>query len=361
MNIYPVVLAGGSGTRFWPVSRREHPKQLLPLIDDRSLLRTTVDRLKKLFEPEFIRVVTPPHLLENVQDILPELNQNSWIYEPAPRDTAPCIGLAAEHIRREDPDGAMLILPSDHAIADESVYLRTISSAVQVLQQHPAQLITFGITPDRAANGYGYIRRGDLVETRNEIPVHKVKSFTEKPDQERAESYVSSGDYLWNSGMFLWKATEILSRLQDHAPDVYSGLSSFFDTCSDLDDPAQAEETFENIPSTSIDFAVMEQADDVIVVESSFDWSDIGSWDALRDALPTDDRGNLTAGTTVLQDTSDSIVYNTENHHLVATVHVDQLAIIHTDDATLVCPLDEAQNVKNLIRNLKENGHEQYL
>lgn len=362
MDIYPVILAGGSGTRFWPVSRRDHPKQLLPLIDDRSMLRMTVDLLQKLFDPASFRVVTPPHLRKKVQKQLPELQDECFLHEPAPRDTAPCIGLAAQSIHEENHNGAMFVVPSDHYITEESVYLRTISSAVQTLQKHPEQLITFGLTPNKPATEYGYIHRGELVESRNGIPIHTVRSFTEKPDQEQAEEYFSSNSFLWNSGMFLWKASVILGRIRSHAPDVFSGLSSYVETCSNLSAPsAEAEHNFVQIPSTSIDYAVMEHADDVMVVESDFGWHDIGTWNALPDALKTDEYGNLVEGTTVIDDTHNTVVYNTEADHLVAALHTDELAIIHTEDATLVCPLDEAQRVKQLVKTLEKKGLHQYL
>jgi len=359
MNIYPVILAGGAGTRFWPASRATRPKQLLSLTGNRSMFEATVERLKKLFDPSSIRVLSPPHLRAPLAERAPELSENAFIDEPAPRDTAPCIGLAALQLREADPDAGMLVVPSDQFIHDEKEYIRSLSSAVRALERCPRTLFTFGVEPTEPATGFGYIRKGDRQFDLNGTGVYEVSSFREKPERETAVQYLEDGEYLWNAGMFVWRADVLLEQLQACDPEIFEGLITVREEGTD---PERRRELFTRIPARSIDYAVMEKAEDVGVLESQFDWTDLGTWTSLDEVLPPDDDGNVVQGPSFLQDVEDCVVFNNRaDGHLVACQHVRDLVVVHTDDATLVCPTDRDQDVKELVQALKRADLDEFV
>ncbi len=357
MNVYPVIMAGGAGTRFWPLSRRSRPKQFLSLGNGKSLFRRTVDRVSSVFPKENIRVVAPDQFREQILEESPGLTREAIVREPVPRDTAPCIGLAAMEVRAEDPEAAMITLPSDHYIPDQSEFRETMETATEVLEEKPDTMICFGITPDRPETGYGYIQCGDGHSVYNGRSVFEVRKFTEKPDRDRAVSFLDQGGYYWNSGMFGWRVETVLNALSNYSNDVYQGLTNYREARSSGATEEELEEVFRGIPEVSIDYAVMEDAEEVVVLEANFRWEDMGTLDSLRELFGTGDRGNVLSERATVVDTEDSILFSEEDDHLLAGLGLRDMVVVHTGDSTLVCPSDRVQDVKKLVRKLEEEGN----
>lgn len=349
--LHAIIMAGGSGTRFWPKSRRAWPKQLLNLTGDDTMLRQTVARLRDLVPPERVRVITGHDQAEAIRRQLPDVPASNVVAEPCPRDTAPCVGLAAAIVAREDPDGTMVVLAADHVIDPPSAFQRTIRAAVSIIDEDPTTFITFGIRPTRAETGYGYIERGEALDARDGIAVHRVARFKEKPDRPTAEEYVASGRFDWNSGIFLWRARAILDALARHRPEMAARIKTI---AADLGTAREAKTIAREFPlmeKLPIDKAVMEKAENVRVLEVVYDWSDVGDWRSLAELLPKDDDGNTVQGKARLVETKGSIVISDEGR-LIATLGVEDLVIVQSRGATLVARKDQLDKLKGLVEGL---------
>jgi mannose-1-phosphate guanylyltransferase len=363
-NLYAVIMAGGIGSRLWPRSRGATPKQFLDLIGERTMLQETVDRIEPLVSLERVMVVVGDDHAATVREQVPGLPPENVIREPGPRNTAPAIGLAAVAVRQRDPDGIMAVFPADHRIADAAGFRRAISAAAGVARDD--YLVTLGIAPDHAHTGYGYIQRGDLVDTGagglDGIPVYRVVRFTEKPDAATAERFVASGDYYWNGGIFIWQVSTILQEMARQMPALHDELVALARVWDTPERAAALEAAWQRVPRTSIDYGVMENAARVTTVPVDIGWDDVGSWATLSALLPTDAGGNATrgAGETILIDTSDSYVYAGDGR-LVATIGLDGFVVITTRDAVLVCPKSRAQDVREVVKAIEARGLDGYL
>jgi mannose-1-phosphate guanylyltransferase len=358
--LHALIMAGGSGTRFWPASRSNSPKQLLSLAGDQTMIQATVSRLGNLIPAERVMILTNRRLVEPIAAQLPELPAESIIGEPCKRDTAPCVGLAAALMAARDPDATMVVMPADHVITPDDVFQQALAHAAHLVQEDPQQIVTFGIPPSYAAESFGYIERGERLGEPAQNTTFRVRCFREKPTADVARGYVESGEYYWNSGIFAWKAQTILAALEEFAPEIYGPITAIR---AALDTPQYAEvlqREFESINGKSIDYAVMEHYQNVVVVEAPFDWDDLGSWRALERLHGTDDDGNTRLGRTLAVRTKNSIVRTTADH-VVATIGVENLIIVHTPDATLVVNQDDEEAVREVVQLIEANGWEEYL
>ena len=340
---YAVVMAGGGGTRFWPRSRQSHPKQLLPILGEKSLLRQTVERLFPLFPAEKIFVITGKLHSPAVRDELDILPQENIIDEPVGRDTAPCVGLAASFLEWRDPGSTFCTLPADHFIGDVEKFHAALRRAYDEAQT--GTLVTFGIRPRSPATGYGYLEREGK----------RVVRFCEKPDEATARQFVEGGRHFWNSGIFVWKAGSILQEIRRLLPEQAAGLATITEAFGTSSLPQVFAEEFQKMSRISIDYGVMEKARDVVMIEADFDWDDVGSWKAAAMR-----RATATEGLTECFESPDCLVLSTEDH-LVATLGVRGLVVVHTPDATLVAPQERSEEVKKLIDRLKTRGLDRFL
>jgi len=357
--LHAIIMAGGSGTRFWPKGRRDRPKQLLRLQGDATMLQQTVARIEPLVPMDRILIITGADQAEASRAQLPGIPPENVIAEPCPRDTAPCVGLAAWIVRKKDPDGIMIVMPADHVIQPISSFLSTIRAAVSVIERDPTTLVTFGIKPTRPETGYGYIERGELLDTRDGIPVNRVIQFREKPDIDTAEAFLAAGNFAWNSGLFLWKASTILDELQRHRPGLAAALSRVGDALGTPSEHAAIAREYPLLERAPIDKAVMEKAANVRVLEVRYEWSDVGDWRSLADLLPHDANGNAIQGDVVAQDTSGSII--SDDGGLIATLGVSDIVIVQSGKATLVARRSQLDKLKGLVEGLSKKGRGEYL
>ncbi|MBO8130382.1 MAG: mannose-1-phosphate guanylyltransferase [Candidatus Marinimicrobia bacterium] len=355
--MYVVILAGGAGKRFWPLSRRENPKQFLDIIEkNRSMLRLTYDRLKNITGIENIYLVAGSQFFEKTLDDLPEFPQENYIMEPSGKNTAPCIGLAAIHLMKKDPEAVMGVFPADHHILNTDEFIETVKLGENIAREKNG-LVTFGINPTKPATGYGYIQ----IDKRNEFiknKVYKVKTFAEKPNLETAVKFLETREFLWNSGMFVWKVSVIMNALRVYMPELYESLMRIHDA---IDKPR-----YEHVLKTewalihpeSIDYGVMEKAGNVFVVKSDFFWSDVGSWDSVYELSKKDESGNVASDKFVEIDTEGCLI---SSKKLVATVGVKDLIIIQSGDAVLIAKRGESEKVKQIVEKLEKMGLNKYL
>lgn len=349
MKTTAVIMAGGKGERFWPKSRTSCPKQFLSLTSDgETMIQKTIKRLLPVVDMEDIFIVTNSAYTALVSEQLPEIPTENILAEPCARNTAPCIAFAAAVINRKYDDAVMLVLPSDHLIANEILYADTLKKAVKVAE-NGENLVTIGITPTYAETGYGYINFGDEKDG-----AYCVERFVEKPDLPTAEKYLASGKYLWNSGMFIWKLSSIMSNIQKFLPDIYNGaikIGASFGTDS-FNDVLTRE--FTAFQSQSVDFGIMEKADNIYTIPGSFGWDDVGSWLAVERINDTDSDNNYINGNVVAEDTRHATICG--GKRLIATVGVEDIIIVDTDDVVLVCSKNSTQDVKKIIARLREQG-----
>lgn len=342
-------MAGGRGERFWPKSRNTCPKQFLSLTSDgETMIQKTVNRLSSIVDAEDVFIVTNAAYTELVKEQLPDVPAENILAEPCARNTAPCIAFAAAVIGRKYDDAVMLVLPSDHLIGYENIYIKTLKKAVAVAEQGK-NLVTVGITPTYPETGYGYINFGE-----ENGDAYKVERFVEKPDLPTAKKYLSSGKYLWNSGMFVWKISSIMDNMRELMPDVYRGavkIGESFGT-PEFEDVLAGE--FAAFPSESVDFGIMEKASDIYTLPGSFGWDDVGSWLAVERINETDENKNFISGDVITVDAERTTVCG--GKRLIAAVGTEDLIIVDTDDVLLVCSKNNTQDVKKVIAQLKENG-----
>ncbi len=359
--LHALVMAGGAGTRFWPESRKARPKQLLPLAGSRSLLQQTVDRLGALVPPERILVMTNQALVPAVREQLPELPETNIWGEPCKRDTAPCIGLAAFWFQHQDPEAVMLVVPADHVISPSEKFHEAVRQGVRLLESGQGQFVTFGIRPHYPAETFGYIQCGQRLQgPQVQLPCFQVVRFHEKPKAERAREYLQDGNFFWNSGIFLWRARTILEALQEYQPQMYELLHRIAQSFGTPQFEPTFQECFAQIQGISIDYAVMEKASSVVVVEAPFSWDDLGSWRAWARLREADPQGNTVQGK-FLGLESQGLIVRTDDDHLVAALGVEDLIIVHTPDVTLVARKDQEEAIRRLVQQLEKQGWSEYL
>ena len=356
---HAVIMAGGSGTRLWPLSRAQRPKQLLDVVADddggaHSLLAEAFSRLETVLPPERIWVCTAARYGEQVRAALPRLHPDRLVLEPVARDTANAVGLAAALVADVDPDAELAVVSADHVIRPVERFAAALTTAYDALAARPRSLVTLGIRPTAPATGFGYVQRGGPTE----VPgVAEAASFREKPDRATAEAYLASGEYLWNSGMFVWRAQTVLDALAEHLPETAAGLDRIVAAPAGPRRDAVLAEVFPALPKISVDYAVLEPAaaepGRVVVVDLDVEWLDVGSWPALAHTLDTDAAGNAVRGLTVLLDSSGNVVLSDDPGHLVALVGVRDSVVVHTADVTMVCPVADAERVKVLLAEVQ--------
>lgn len=351
---FVVIMAGGKGERFWPQSRLSRPKHLLPIVGDKPMLTQTVERLEGLVPPGQVLVITNVEQRDAVLDTCPMLPPENVIAEPVGRDTAAAVGLATVLVGHRDPEATFAMLPADHVIHNGEGFRSILETAFRAAEEEDA-LVTVGIKAAYPATGYGYIHRGDEVSSIDGQPVYAVKAFKEKPDGETAREYVDSGDFYWNAGMFIWRVPVISREFDAHTPDLWKALGEIrrgLEAEKPLKDLLETH--YPELEKISVDYAIMEKAKTVRVVESAFDWDDVGEWPAVERHHDQDEGGNVAKGKVVIQDASRNIVIN-DGKHTTAVIGVEDLIIVQTADATLVCPKDKAQEIKKLVKKLGED------
>ncbi len=357
MKVVAVIMAGGKGERFWPRSRRSMPKQFLSLTDDgKTMIQHTVERINSLVNIEDVFVVTNKDYEGLVKEQLDGIPSENVLLEPMAKNTAPCVGLAAAHIKKKYEDAVMLVLPSDHLIKFNGIFINTLKEAIQVAEQEE-NMVTIGITPNYPETGYGYINFGEAKEDANNV--YQVERFVEKPNLELAKSYLNSGKYLWNSGMFVWKASTILTQFEKYLPKMYEGLIRIEESIHTDNEEVVLQKEFSEFQSESIDYGIMEKANNIYTLPGSFGWDDVGSWLALERFNSSNEDGNVVQGNVISINTKNAIIQGSEK--LIATIGIENLIIVDTEDAMLICAKDSTQDVKKVIENLKICNRNEYL
>jgi mannose-1-phosphate guanylyltransferase len=357
-HYYAVIMAGGGGTRLWPLSRQSQPKQMLNLFDDRSLFQASVERLEGVFSCERILVVTVEDQAKELQEQCPDIPKVNFLIEPMPRGTASVVGLAAVALKHRDPQAVMAVLTADHFIGDEDKFRHALRAAYEIAQD--GYLVTLGIQPTYAATGYGYIQQGQAIGTYGGLNAFRVLRFKEKPGEEQAREMLISGDHAWNSGMFVWKVDRILQEFERQMPSLHSDLTGIDRAWETPEQSAVIDKVWPALKTETIDYGIMEGADRVAVIPAAdWNWSDVGSWDSLFEVLPTDEDGNIVMGGQHLGlDTTRSLVYVSQEHRLIVTIGVSDLVLVDTGDVLLVCHKEQAQKVRQVVDTLKKSGQD---
>lgn len=351
-----LIMAGGRGERFWPKSRKNLPKQFLSLTDDgKTMIQLTIERILPLVDIENIYIATNRDYKPLVLEQLPNLPEENILCEPVGRNTAPCIGLGAVHIAKKHQDALMMVLPSDHLIKFNNMFLNTLKDACEVAEEN-TNLVTIGITPDYPETGYGYIKfDSDICNKR----AFKVERFVEKPSLELAKEYLASEEYLWNSGMFVWKVSSILKNIQQFMPDTYEGLMKISDAIGTTEQEPALQKEFLNFISQSIDYGIMEKANNIYIIPGTFGWDDVGSWLAVERIKKSNEYGNVVTGNIITINTHNCIIQGDKK--LIATVGLEDVIIVDTQDATLICAKDGAADIKKVTENLKICNRNEYI
>ena len=359
MKLTAVIMAGGKGERFWPKSRSNYPKQFLSLTSDgKTMIQLTAERLLPLVSYEDMVIVTNKSYVKLVKEQLPDIPEDNILAEPVAKNTAPAIGLAAALIQQKYDDAVMIVLPSDHIIKQNQMFIDTLKTAVNVAEEGE-NLVTIGITPTYPETGYGYINYGKANYSEKHSNVYEVQRFVEKPSIEKAKEYLESGNYIWNSGMFVWKASTIIEKFKQLLPETYRGLIDIKNSMGKSDFGDVLYDNFSKFKSESIDYGVMERSDNIYTLPGTFGWDDVGSWLALERITKTNEYGNSVTGNVITIDSKNSIISGTDK--LIATVGIEDLIIVDTDDALLICSKESTQDVKKVIENLKICNRTEYI
>ena len=355
-NYYAVIMAGGGGTRLWPLSRKASPKQMLPLVGERSLFQIAVDRLDGVFLADRIYVVTVAEQAKSLQEQCPQIPVENYLIEPMPRGTASVVGLAAIALQQRDPNAVMAVLTADHIFQNVDHFQHLLLSAYDAAQQ--GHLVTLGIQPTFPSTGYGYIHQGEQVESYRDLDVFKVNKFVEKPNQDRAQLMLESDDHAWNSGMFVWQVARIIQEFQRQMPDLASKLSQISNVWDQPLRESIVEQVWPQIQSETIDYGIMENAHDVVVIPAKgLGWNDVGSWEALFDVLATDEQGNIVLGEDcILLDTQDTLIYKKTSPRLMVAIGLEDLVVVDTGDVVMICKKDQAQKVRQVVQQINESG-----
>lgn len=360
-DFYAVIMAGGGGTRLWPLSRKDRPKQMLRLIDERTMFQMAVQRLEGLFAPENILVVTVAEQAVELRKECPAIPEENFILEPMPKGTASVVGLAAVALYARNPMATMAILTADHFMRNTMYFQQLLRAGYAAAQK--GSLVTLGIHPTFPATGYGYIQRGDRLEDINGMAVYRMLRFKEKPDDATAREMVLSGDYDWNSGMFLWQVRRILAEFERQMPDLYAGLQDIQRAWGSTEQEIVIRKTWEGIRPETIDYGIMEHAENAVILPAmELGWSDVGSWDSLFEVLTPDESGNIIFGEHHIGlDTEDTLVYVRDTSRLIVTIGVNDLIVVDSGDALLICRKEQSQKVRNLVRHLQRTDRNEYL
>jgi mannose-1-phosphate guanylyltransferase len=357
--LHAVIMAGGSGTRFWPQSRKDRPKQLLRLAGPLTMLQDTVDRVSGFISANESWVVTNRRQAVETARQLPLVPAEQILIEPCGRNTAPCIGLAAIRLLEQDPKAVMLVMPADHVIGTKAQFESAVKRAMGIVESDPKALVLFGVPPNYPATGFGYIERASPLA--NQTASYQVASFREKPTREKAEQFLATGQFYWNCGIFVWRAERILDALAEFEPEIHQKLNELKPAIGTAHWETALDEIFPRMKSLSIDYAVLEKAAGVSVVEAPFSWDDVGSWEALPRLLGEDQNRNTVDGLFCGLETQGCIVRSLVEDHLVAAIGIDDCIIVHTPDATLVAKKDNPEAVKELVALIEKSGYGQFL
>ena len=351
-------MAGGVGTRFWPRSRVKRPKQLLNIVDDQTMIQATIARLDNLIPYEQTYIVTTKPQKEEIFNQLPFLKSKNLIIEPKGKNTAPCIGLAAIILKQQNPEAVMAVLPADHRIQNET-HFRKVLAAAEILAARNDCLVTLGINPTYPSTGYGYIQINEKKDEVSGLEAYKVKTFAEKPDQKTAERFLKSGDFFWNSGMFIWKIETILSEIEKSLPDLYDGLMEIEKSLGTKNEKEVIQKVYCQIKSISIDYGVMEQSTNVFVLKGEFEWNDVGSWEEVYKISSKDSKKNVLFGNHLLKESTGCLIDVPKR--FVGAIGIENLIVVETDDALLICPRNKAQEVKELVDTMNQKKMDEYL
>ena len=359
-QIFAVIMAGGSGIRFWPKSRKKLPKQFLKITGDKTMIQSTLHRIESFVPYQNTIVVTNILHAKTVQDQLPSIPSENIILEPVGRKTAPCIGFAALIVEQKDRAGVMVVLPADHWIKDDRQFCNELKIAAARAGEKET-LITFGIKPSYPETGYGYIQcgKGKRMTPESGYEICQIEKFWEKPDIKQAKKFVESGNFFWNSGTFVWKASTILEEIEKYLPALHQGLMKIKECLGKENKKEEINKIFSAFQPESIDYGIMEKTNRAEVIISQVNWSDIGSWKALQNHLPADNSGNVASKKHILIDTNNSIIEG--NERMIAVIGLKDMVVIDTEDVLLICPKERCQEIKNLVEQLKKEGKDEYL
>ena len=357
-NIYSLIMAGGSGTRFWPRSKVKKPKQFLNILGKDSLIQETIHRFATFTNTENIYVVSNKSQAEVLEAQTPMLPKENLIYEPVGRNTLPCIGLAAMFAEKENPDGIMVVTPSDHLIQNNELFRDTVLAGAKIAEEKDG-IVTIGITPTYPATGFGYVQTSENITGSEAIKQFKVECFVEKPDAPTASKYLEQGGFYWNSGLFIFKVSVFIEAIEKFAPELYKDLRKIqaeiglpsFDTTLDT--------IYRAVESISVDYGIMEHATNLYLVEGNFDWNDLGSWESVYQVNPKDENGNAGSGEVIFQDSKNSFIHT--DNGLIALVGLDDVIVVQDGNTTLVCPRGKAEDVKKIVDQLKASNKKEYL
>lgn len=357
-DLYTLIMAGGSGTRFWPRSKTVKPKQYLNIFGEKSLLQDTIERFTSFTKEENIYIVSSATQAKVLEEQTPMLPKQNLIYEPIGRNTLPCIGLAAMYAERENPDGVMVVSPSDHLINNTDLFKDTVLAAAKIAEERDG-IVTLGITPTFPATGYGYVKVAEDITANEKIRQFKVERFVEKPDEANAASYLKQGGFYWNSGLFVFKVSVFLKAVEEFAPELYADLRRIQADFGKPDYPQTLDTIYRAVESISVDYGIMEHAKNIYLVEGNFDWNDLGSWESVYQTDVKDENGNAGIGEAIFLDSKNSYVSTDEG--LVALVGLDDVIVVRDGNTTLVCKRDKAEDIKKIVEQLKTENKSKYL
>ena len=364
-NVYSVIMAGGIGSRFWPLSRERKPKQFLDILGTgRTLLQQTYDRLRKISEPENILVVTNSQYFDLVKEQLPDINPKNILLEPRRRNTAPCIAFAAYKIAAEASDATMIVSPADHLVIDIQDFIDTLNAAVKFIDtENKLALVTLGIEPTRPETGYGYIQFDTTYNVQiNDKEIYKVKTFTEKPDSETAEIFIKSGEFLWNSGIFIWNVQTIIETMRHYLPEIIHEFEKVRDRFNTEDEKFAIQEVYDKITDISIDYGVMEkEKDNVFVIPSSFGWSDLGTWGSLYENYPKNEEGNVVIGKNVITYNTTGSFINVPDDKLVVVLGMKDVIVAENDGMLLIADKSQEQHIRYIVNTIKMEKGEDFV